>query len=98
MALLVVDKHRRRSNGKVDFAGEQFGNWVEAGFALDQFDLQALGAEITLIDRRIIAGELKLMPPFELQTQFFRSLAIGCLLCWGRGGEKNSEKQQSSAE
>jgi len=74
LPFLVFDQHRRRGHRKLGLACGQRIEGVDAGLAGEQFDLQPGFPEIALLNRRVVAGKLKLMAPFELQPDVFGDL------------------------
>ena len=63
----AVDDNAGRAHAKVGSAFGHLGARIDARAALAKRDLEAIVAIESLLDRSVIAGELELMFPLELQ-------------------------------
>ena len=56
----------------VGASGHDFVDDVGFGVGFDEADIQIVVAVIALFQRRVVAGKLELVPPFELECHAFR--------------------------
>jgi hypothetical protein len=63
----LLKQNACRANSEICFAALNGLHGIDIGATLANFDIKAHVSVITLLERRVVAGELKLMLPFELQ-------------------------------
>jgi hypothetical protein len=63
----LLKQNAGRANSEVGLAALNGLHGIDIGSTLANFDIKARVPVITPLERRVVAGELKLMLPFELQ-------------------------------
>ena len=63
----LLEQNACRANSEIGLAALDGLHGIDIGSTLANFDLKASVPVVTSLERRVVAGELKLMLPFELK-------------------------------
>jgi hypothetical protein len=66
--------HAGRANAEIGLARTDIGHRVDSDAALTDFDVEAGVAVKAFLQRDVVAGELKLMQPLQLQRDLFQGV------------------------